>query len=65
MGCAFERYEITMYRSPTDGAMVIEIDTPDGADEINAEGEPSCRIYLNEACVHEGTPFTEKSAEGL
>jgi hypothetical protein len=57
----FAGHEIEVYRSP-DGAVVIWIDSPQ--EDVNAQGEPACRVYLNEALLHEGTPFTDKSAEG-
>lgn len=47
------RVEIT--RAAIDGALLVEIDTA-GAPE-NADGEPALRLYLNDACLHEGVPY--------
>lgn len=46
--------EVTISKSPADGTVVVEIDTPRIAE--NSEG-PEVRVYLNDGCLFENPPF--------
>lgn len=52
--------QVTIDPSEYDVVPVVFIDTPN-LDE-DAAG-PRCRIYLNDACLHENPPFTGKTKE--
>lgn len=43
-----------MYPSPEDGTMVIQVDTPDIAEDENG---PLLRLYLNDDSVYENPPY--------
>jgi hypothetical protein len=52
----FAGVEVTIYTSPVDGTPVIEIDTP----ELNdGKDGPLCRIWLNDAIIHDGEGIEE------
>lgn len=46
--------EVTISRSPKDGTVVVEIDTPQ-VPETSAG--PEIRVYLNDGCLFENPPF--------
>lgn len=46
--------EVTISKSPVDGTVVVEIDTPRIAE--NSKG-PEVRVYLNDGCLFENPPF--------
>ena len=45
-------WEIRAYRSFTDGKLVVQIDGPSCDDELTDDGEPDCRVWLNEHRLH-------------
>lgn len=47
-------FEITVYKSPVDGVQVLEIDTTEVPEDASG---PRCRIYLNDAALHENPPY--------
>lgn len=47
--------EVEMYLSPKDNVLVIDIMT-EGLED-SEDGEPRCRIYLNDACLHENPKY--------
>lgn len=55
--------DITAYLSPNDGALVVEIDTPEAThDNGNADfdSRPKIRVYVNDDAVWENPPLTPR-----
>lgn len=46
--------EVTISKSPVDGTVVVEIDTPRIAEDSKG---PEIRVYLNDGCLFENPPF--------
>lgn len=56
---------VTAYRSQADGAVVVEIDTPDAteaAGTADGNGVPRLRVYVNEDAVWEHPPYPYEDA---
>lgn len=55
--CTMDGYTVQIYRSETDGRIVVQIDIPDDEGEVNVDGSPCMRVYLNDDDTYIGTPI--------
>ena len=49
----FDGFDIEVRRSKLDGKLVVFIEGPDHPEDMDENGVPDIRVFLNEAIIHE------------